>query len=56
MSLKKAIRLLINEGGKKLDKRVVDAFIRYYSKSQATDPEYRAAFSSILSKQRSNTI
>jgi len=41
--LKKAFEMLQEESGKKLDKEVVAAFVRYYRKTHLDEPLYRAS-------------
>ena len=41
IALKKAFRMLEQEKGKKLDSKVVEAFINYFSKKHAGEPLYR---------------
>ncbi len=41
--LHEAIMLLKNESGKSFDRKIVDAFFNYYSKTHAGEPAYRAS-------------
>ena len=43
MQLDKAFRLLQEESGRQFDKKIVDAFFSYYSKTHASEPEYRVS-------------
>ena len=43
MQLDKAFRLLQEESGRQFDKEIVDAFFSYYSKTHASEPEYRVS-------------
>ena len=47
INLKEAFRLIQEESGKTLDPKVVDAFLSYYSKVHAGEPEYRASIMKI---------
>ncbi|MEE8480663.1 MAG: HD domain-containing phosphohydrolase, partial [Desulfobacterales bacterium] len=43
MQLDKAFQLLREESGSQFDKKVVDAFFSYYSKTHASEPKYRVS-------------
>jgi HD-GYP domain-containing protein (c-di-GMP phosphodiesterase class II) len=43
MQLDKALELLHEERGKQFDKKIVDAFFSYYSKTNASEPKYKVS-------------
>ena len=43
MQLDKALELLHEERGKQFDKKIVDAFFNYYSKTHAIESEYKVS-------------
>ncbi len=48
MPLHEAIILLRQERGKSFEKKIVDAFFRYFSKTHAGEPTYRASRASMV--------